>query len=127
VSYGQAELYTLLTDSTITALLTDGEDGIWYDTVVPETTGSKDATINYYRVTPVSGGLDYTQTVYSVNCRAFSMEESEAIARAVFDVLNRHSQDSFHFVCEVLGTIPPADPTDNYNSPVEVLTRGRDL
>lgn len=125
MSWGKAELSLLLHDASITALLTNGDDSIWYDSILPaEVTEGEESTINYYRITPVEGGLNYLQVIYSVNCRASTSAKSEALATAVFNVLNRHSQDSVFFVGNVLGPIPPSDPTDNYNSPVEVLTRG---
>jgi len=128
MSYGRAQLHTLLSDSTVTDLLTDGVSGIWYDTVIPdEVTGPNEATINYYRISPVNGGLNYMQVEYSVNCRAGSMAASETLARAVFDVLNRHSEDSVYFVTSVMATIPPVDLTDNYNSPIEAIAKGRTI
>jgi len=126
MSYGQAELHTLLTDSSITALV--DSDNIYYDTVVPDEDVSADTpTINYYRVGLVDGGLNYMQTTYSVNCRNVSQATAEAVARAVFDVLNRHESSSVFFVVSVLPVIPPADPTDVYNSPVEVTAKGRSI
>ena len=132
MSYGQAELYTLLTDSTITDLLTQGEDGIFYDTVVPDnvggvTVGAEDSTINYYRISPVDGGIKYLSVGYSINCMAQTMAESEAIARAVYEVVNRHSNGSVYFWCQVLPVIPPISDIDNYNSLVEVLAKGRSI
>lgn len=127
MSYGREELYGLLTDSSVTDLLTDGVGGIWYSTVLPNTTDTGDSTINYYRSTAVEGGLNYLRADYSVNCRADTMAKAEAIARAVFDVVNRHYNDSVYFVCSVLGVISPQDETDVYNAPVEVVTKGRDV
>lgn len=121
-----SQLQTLLSDASITALLTDGSLGIWYDTVIPdETTDPRDATINYYRIAPVDGGLEYMQTAYSVNCRAGSMEAAEEIATAVHAVVNRYSSGGYHFISSVLSTIPPIDLTDNYNAPVEIKSRAR--
>lgn len=132
MSYGQAELNALLEDASITALITQGANGIFYDTVIPDKyptsgaeTGNEDATINYYRIDPVNGGLDYMQTSYSVNSRAPSQKEAEAIAQAVKDVVNRHSSSEVFFVVAVLAVIPPSDATDNYNAPVEVIAKGR--
>lgn len=127
MSYGQAELNTLLNDSSVTSLLTD-TSYVFYDVVVPdEVVGAKNKTINYYRVSPVIAGLEYMQVSYTVNCRAFTMGEAETIQRAVLDVVNRHSQDSVFFVCEVLPTINKADQTDNYNAIVEVTAKGREI
>ena len=126
MSYAQSQLHTLLSDATITALLTDGASGIWYDTVIPdETTETQDATINYYRIAPVDGGMEYMQTSYSINCRAGSMADAEAIATAVHAKVNRYSSGGYHFISSVLSTIPPLDLTDNYNAPIEIISRAR--
>lgn len=126
MSYGQSQLHTLLTDSTITTLLTDGASGVWYDNVIPdETTGPQESTINYYRIAPVNGGMEYMQTSYSVNCRAESMADAEALATAVHAKVNRYSSGGYHFISSVLSTIPPIDLTDNYNAPIEVISRAR--
>ena len=126
MSYAQSQLHTLLSDASITALLTDGASGIWYDLVVPdELTDSQEATINYYRIAPVNGGMEYMQTSYSVNCRAGSMAAAEALAAAVHAVVNRYSSGGYHFISSVLSTIPPIDLTDNYNAPVEIISRAR--
>ncbi|GAG03676.1 unnamed protein product, partial [marine sediment metagenome] len=83
-------------------------------------------TINYYRVTPINGGLEYGQLSYSVSCRANNSPDAETIQEAVFDALNRQqsSTDGF-FICTALPVIPPADSTDNYNAPVEVQIKTR--
>lgn len=134
MSYGRAQLDALLNDSSVTDLITQGTNGIFYDTVVPNKypavggdVGATDSTINYYRVSPVDGGLNMLQTTYSINCRASVMADAEAIVSAIFDVVNRHSNDSVYFVCSVLGVITPADETDVYNAPVEVTTKSRNL
>lgn len=126
MSYAQSQLHTLLSDASITALLTDGASGIWYDNVIPdETTETQDATINYYRIAPVDGGMEYMQTSYSINCRAGSMAGAEAIAAAVHAKVNRYSSGGYHFISSVLSTIPPLDLTDNYNAPIEIISRAR--
>ena len=106
--------------------MTDGDSGKWYDNVIPdETTETQDATVNYYRIAPVDGGLEYMQTSYSINCRAGSMADAEAIAAAVHAVVNRYSSGGYHFISSVLSTIPPLDLTDNYNAPIEIISRAR--
>lgn len=130
MSYGQVELDGLLNDASITALLSD-PDYIYYDNVAPSAEsggpGAEESYINYYRVVPVDARLNYMQSGFSVNCRGASMAEVEAISRAVVDVVNRHSNDSVNFGCQVLATIPPSSPVDNYNSPVEVTAKGRSI
>jgi hypothetical protein len=130
MSYGQAELYTLLTDSTITDLLTQGEDGIFYDTVIPlnvggVTVGAEDSTINYYRVGPVNGGLDYLDVDYSINCRAPTQKEAEDIAVAVKAVVNRRYGNGYGFRVSALPVIPPFNDVDLYNAPLDVKVWGR--
>lgn len=132
MSAGQSQLYSLLADATITALLTEGEDGIFYDTVLPNyyTDGSElqtsDSTILYYRVSPINGGLDYLDTDYSVNCRAATQSEAEDLAEAVKAIVNRNfTIEGYGFRASILPTIAPLDSTDNYNTPLDVKVWGR--
>lgn len=128
MSYGQLQLNNILEGASVTALLTAGASGIWYDTVIPdETSGAQDATINYYRSAPVNGGLEYMDTSYSVNCRAGTQAEAEAIATAAHALVNRYSSGGYHFISEILSVIPPLDLTDNYNAPLEVHARARNF
>ena len=126
MSYGQSQLHTLLSDASITALLTDGASGIWYDYVIPdELTESQDSTINYYRIAPVNTAEVTMFTGYSINCRAGSMAAAEAIATAVKDIVNPYYSGGYSFKVSVLSVIPPIDPTDNYNAPLDVKAWGR--
>jgi hypothetical protein len=128
MSYGRTELHTLLSQASVTALLSDGADSIWYDHVLPdEVTGPQESTINYYRIDPVDAGAGFMRTSYSINCRAASMAAAEDISRAVLGVVNRHTNGSVYFVTSILPVIPPIDLTDNYNSPVEVIAKGRTI
>jgi len=107
-------------------LLTDGANGVWYDSVVPdENTGPQEATINYYRSAPINGGVDWLETSYSVNCRAGSQSAAEAIATAAHAMINKYSQGGYHFISSILSVIPPLDLTDNYNAPLEIIARAR--
>lgn len=126
MSYARTQLHSLLTDASITALLTDGASGIWYGNVIPDnTTESQDSTINYYRTAPINGGMEYMQTSYSINCRAGKIEDAEAIASAVHAKVNRYSSGGYHFISSILSTIPPIDLTDNFNAPIEIISRAR--
>ena len=137
MAYGQTQLSALIHDSSVTSLLTQGTNGIIYDTVFPQIypntgdpgtqVGATDSTINYYRVSPVDVRTLPMQTTYSVNCRASNMAAAEEIQKAAKDVLNRHSNGSVIFGVQVLSTIPPADETDNYNAPLEVIARSKNL
>jgi len=126
MSYGREELHQLLTNPAITAMLTNGADSVWYDYVVPDT-GKNDSVINYYRVAGVDLSLSYLQTSYSVNCRAADMATAEEIAKAVKNVLSRRYNKAVYFSATLLPVLPPADVTDGYNAPIDVIVRGRNL
>ena len=132
--FAESDIYTLLNNtSDVTDLLdtyTDSGDntryGIFNDMVIPKYfTG--DNSILYYQDGLVSGVQYYMATNYSINCRARKNKESKDIAKAVFDTMNRYNIGSVSFVCEVLGTIQPADSTDLYNTPVSVQAVKRSL
>lgn len=126
MSNGQASLHSILIDSSITTTLTSGANGIWYDVVIPHSVGAQDTTINYYRVSPLQGGLHYLDADYSVNCRAPSMQGAETIASAVKDVVDKNATiDGCFFRVSVLPVIKPQDKTDNYNAPLDVKVWGR--
>jgi hypothetical protein len=119
-------MYDALNQASITDLLdtVDGVKGLFDARAVPEFfTGFK--TINFYLVSPISGALEWSEYRYSVNCRAKTDGESRAIAQAVFTALNRADFTDYHTNCDVLPTIPPADDTDVYNTPVEILLKTR--
>ncbi len=119
--YGQSDLNTILNDPAITGLLSD-PSYVWYSTIQPDK-GPKVSAINYYRSTLIPPD-DWLDVKYSVNCRAKTEAEAEAIAREVRNVLNRHSSGSIFMTAAVLGVIRPADPTDNFNAPVEITVKG---
>ena len=126
MSYGTSQLKTLLKDSSITDLLTNGAESIWYDVVIPdEKTGSQDSTINFYRIGPVNFAETTMFTNYSINCRAGTMPKAEAIALAVRNVVNPFYSGGFSFKVSVLSVIPPLDTTDNYNAPLDVKAWGQ--
>lgn len=133
MSYGSAELYALLNVSSVTDLLTESRY-LWPSRIVPKdyVTGTVPpvhaSTINFYRVAPVPCGSDYLDTTWSIQCRARTEGLAEALAEAVKDAVNRKSDSAVYFVASVLQVIPPSDDEiDNFNVPVEVRTKGRDI
>jgi len=75
-------------------------------------------TINFYRETSINGFLPHIEADYSINCRAYTQSDSEAIAAAVNTALNRMSGQGYSIICTIEAAIPPADKTDNYNTRV---------
>jgi hypothetical protein len=102
---------------------------IFNEMVLPEFITQKDQpkTINYYRSAIVNGKLSYGFFFYTINCRADTIGDAEAIQIAVFNAINRKSNDSVFFICDISPVIAPADATDNYNAPVEVQIKTRGL
>lgn len=130
MSYGQAELYTILNVSSVTSLLTK-TSYIFYGTKIPEldATGAAISAqakiINYYAEGPIDLGRDFVEGSYSINCRASIQSVAEAIRAAVLDVVNRSNSGSYYFVASVLPVLPPADATDVFNAPVSLIVKGR--
>jgi hypothetical protein len=77
-------------------------------------------TINFYRTAPIDNTIEYGVGRYSASCRAETEAESIAIAAAVVNVINRTNYSGYTLKTSVLMTIPPADETDSYNTPVEI-------
>lgn len=124
--FGQDKIYTALNVSSITGLLDDYRTGkaLFSESVMPEDfTGQK--SVNYYMVSSFNGGLEYSEYRYSISCRAATQGEASTIASAVFDALNRSSYGDYYIVCSVNPVIPPADDTDNFNVPVEIILKTR--
>ena len=120
---GAAIYNTLANDSDVTTLTT----AIYKARLIPETETSLD-TINCYP-TSVDGGVEYFQRVWSVDCRSDNEYTSQEIASRAFESLNRiqfsYSGKMYFTVCSILGTIPPLDKTDVYNTPITVIVRRR--
>lgn len=110
------QLSTFTVNSTTYPMLLNGH-------VLPSEWGPQASTINYYLSQNVSGGLDYGDYVYYINCRAANESTSRAIASTVFNTLNRISRPDTGAVCSIMPTIPPADETDNYNTIIELRIR----
>jgi len=128
MSYGVEKLYELLNDPTITTLLDTYTDGasntlpaIFYDEVIPSNVpDSVQKTINFYRASPIDGGLEYLDIGYTVNCRGAIKLDAENIQKAVFDIVNRYNKDTYFLKASILPNISPANDRDNYNAPLEV-------
>lgn len=126
MSFNSNLMYDALNQSSITDLLDTVSSvvGLFDARAIPEFfTGFK--TINFYLNGPYNGSLEWNEYLYSVNCRAKTDGESRAIAQAVFTALNRADFTDYHTTCQVLGTIPPEDDTDVFNTPIEVLLKSR--
>ena len=120
---GTALYQKLINDSTITALTT----AIYRARIIPESESSLE-TVNIYP-TSFNGGLEYFQRDWSVDCRSENEYTSQSISTAVYNVFNRanftYDGKTYYTVVSVLGTIPPIDDTDVYNTPVTVSLRRR--
>jgi hypothetical protein len=115
-------LYNALNVTAITSLIDTG--GLFDSRAIAEDfEGFK--TINFYLSGPYNGSVEWSEYQYSVNCRAQTDGESRAIAEAVFNQLNRADFVGYHTNCNVLGTLPPIDSTDVFNTPVEVILKSR--
>ena len=126
MSFNSDLMFDALNQTEITDLLdtVDSVKGLFSSRAIP-TFFIKFKTVNFYLVSPISGALEWGQYIYSVNCRAKTDGESRAIAEAVFDNLNRSDFTEYHTNCDVLVTIQPADDTDVYNTPLEILLKTR--
>jgi hypothetical protein len=82
-------------------------------------------TINYYQSAPINFSLEYPLWRVSINCRAETEYESYAIADAVINQINRVGGTDYFITCSLLQTIPPADDTDNFNTPIECIVKNR--
>jgi hypothetical protein len=124
--FGDTEIYTALNVTAITDLIDDYNLGpaLFDDQVIPQDFEGT-ASINFYMNAMYNGGLEADQITYTVNCRDIDSTKSRIIAKAVFDTLNRVFYANCFMICGVLGTIPPVDDTDNYNTPVEITIKQR--
>ena len=121
---GQSEIYAALNVSAITSLLdkrtsTDTNPALIGDLVVPSAWTAK-RTINFYLTSPVVYSDELPSYVYTVNCRAATQYQSQNIAATVASTLSRRTLGNGYIKSKQLRTIPPADSTDTYNTPVEV-------
>ncbi|MGD8305150.1 MAG: hypothetical protein PVF17_00720 [Ignavibacteria bacterium] len=124
--FGSDILYTALNVTNITDLLDSFGTGkaLFSDNLIPQSfTGDK--SINFYMTSPFNCSMEYNDYRYTINCRASTYNESRTIAEAVKDEINRSKYANSFMVVSILGTIPPQDDTDNYNTPVEARIKGK--
>lgn len=126
MSFARSQIYTHLTDSSVTALLTDGADGVYYGHILPEDTGSTDSAILYYRGV-VPRGQQTMEIEYIVNCYAATEGQAETLAETVKEVIDGVYTGGRAYRVEMLETIPQPSLTDGFNSPLVVHTWGRDF
>ena len=126
MSFNSDLLFDALNQTSVTSLLDTQSSvlGLFDGRSIPEFF-TLFKTINFYLISPFNGGLEWNEYKYSVNCRAKSDGESRVIAEAVFDALNRADFTDYHTNCNVLGTIPPQDDTDVFNTTIEILLKTR--
>ena len=72
-------------------------------------------TVNIYRETAIDGFLPHKEADYSINCRAYTQADSEALAIAVFNAINKLGDASHNCLCQIEAVIPPRDEQDNFN------------
>jgi hypothetical protein len=124
--FGADKIYTALNIVGITGLLDTYGTGkaLFNESLIPSAfTGKK--SINFYLVSPIIGANELEEYEYSVNCRAATHNASLTMAYTVHTALNRvHGVDSFK-LSSVLQTIPPADSTDVFNTPVTIKLKMR--
>ena len=129
MAFAANQLQALLNVSAITGLLDTffiGETEypmLVHGMVMDDAWGPQKSTINYYQAESISGGIDYGDYVYYINCRAAKESDSRTIAHTVFNQINRLTRGQYNAVCALLKPIPPADETDNFNSIVEIKLR----
>ena len=119
-----SDIFAALNVSAITSLLdykTGTTPAMWADSIPQSFTKNK--SINFYLTDRIDGGLEYTLQRWTVNCRAATKSEAEAIGTAVFNQINRRSYTDYYLLCSILPVIFPADDTDNYNCVIEVTLK----
>jgi hypothetical protein len=125
--YGADYVYqTLSTDAGVLAIL--GGEYVYCSRMVPKDVTAR-KTINAYSTLPCNPRSEYFESRWSIDCRADTQEESIDIATAVVDALNRKGKTvngkNYFGVNEMVGTIPPVNDSDQYNTPVQVYIRRR--
>lgn len=124
--FGTTEIYTALNVSAITNLLDTYKTGkaLFSDLIAPsDFTG--DDYINFYMVSPFNGAREVKEYTYSVNCRSNTYKKSLTMAYTVLNELNRAYGSDSYMTVTVLQTLPPADETDVYNTPVNIKLKTR--
>ena len=128
---GTTEIYeTLIADTTVKGLVTSsGVDPNKKYNIAVAVREPDNWLISQTSITVYQSGVDligeYYDVAHTVNCRAPIESSSKALARAVISVLHRVRRTDSMLYCELLQTIPPADNTDSFNTPVTVRVKGR--
>jgi hypothetical protein len=120
-------IYTILNVPSITNLLgtyKTTKKALFSDVAIPQDCTAT-ATINFYYSESYSAAESYNQLVYTINCRAYTMAESQTIAQAVKAAINRVNGPDYYISVEVLPTISPVDDRDNYNSTIQATIKKR--
>lgn len=128
--YGGDYIYNSLSNDAGIATIV-GTD-IYNTRIVPEvrpTTGAAVGleTINFYLVIPPVGAVEIPNITWSIDCRSASEITSIQLANLVFLRLNRVSAMydgvNYYGIVDVGATLPPADSSDVYNTPVSFTMR----
>lgn len=125
--YGSDILYNALNVPAVTDALDtfDGVKTLYDDITLPDDLPIDFTSINFYTAVGFNAADPTTIYNFTANCRHSSHQKSRILAQIVTNVLNRKGSDNYFFTCTVLPTIPPADNTDNYNTPIEVIIKTR--
>jgi hypothetical protein len=121
------DIYTALNVTAVTTMLDKYKTtnaALFSDRLIPQDFKGR-KSINFYQIGTVSGLLEYQEALYVANCRAGTHADSRAIAAKVVDEINRSMKDQRGLYISTLATIPPADDTDVYNTPVEITIKKR--
>lgn len=120
-------IYNVLNVSPITSLLGTykTKTAIFSDALIPQDFTANAASINFYYSESYNAALSFNELKYYINCRAYTMNESQAIANAVKTAINRLSGADYYISVNVLPTIAPEDDRDNYNSIIEATIKKR--
>ena len=116
-----SDIYNALNVSSVTSLLSAYKTGkaLFSASLMPSDCTAS-SSVNFYLITPIDCALEYDLEYYSASCRAKTEGQSIALARAVIDAINLKTTSNYNIICKLNRTIPPADSTDNFNTPVEI-------
>ena len=114
-------LYSALNVSAITDLLADynGVPALFAEYIIPPDC-TEFPTVNFYQSGIVDGRQNYGSATFTIACRSLERKEAEAVGNMVFDTLNRSGANNYFLSCVKQACIPPADPTDVFNQPIQV-------
>ena len=115
------DLYNILNVTSFTDLLDSfGSGKALFNNVSipPEFTGKEVA--NFYDSGTFNRALDYGVYTYTINCRSETETGSKAMAEEAISLLNRVFYNDIFTNVLKLPTLPQADETDVYNTPLTV-------